>query len=204
LPGGSLLFAGGDDAGPDLEEVVRVDARREYAATYLPPMFTARSHPCAVYHDGFLYICGGNNGMRRVKKCERDVCAWEVLPDLPYGYNCISGVVLDSSLYTLGGYSGRDLDLIHKLSLDTLTWELLEVALPEPGRAVPCFRDTQVYLVINSTLYSFTPSEVLLVKELSGDIKAWGGPSHYSRGTLYCSSYNGAARTMEIGSLESL
>jgi hypothetical protein len=83
---------------------------------------------------------------------------------LPIGCGNSSGVVMEGSfyaqyaLYVLRGYDHAPLDLIQKLRFDELTWQCMEVRLPSAGYWHPCFklRDTEVYLVINSTLPSFT------------------------------------------------
>jgi hypothetical protein len=77
----------------------------------------------------------------------------------------MSAVVLEYSLYALGGYIGRALDTVQKLSLDSLTWELMQLKLPQAARYFPCFKiDTEVYLMIKETLYSFTPLQVKPIK----------------------------------------
>jgi hypothetical protein len=47
---------------------------------------------------------------------------------------------------------------VQKLSLETLTWELMQLRLPYADSGIPCFklRYTEVYLVVNKTLCSFT------------------------------------------------
>jgi hypothetical protein len=116
----------------------------------------------------------------------------------------ISGVVLESSLYALGGHDGSSyLDLVQKLSLDSLTWELMQLRLPHTGSHIPCFkvRDSEVYLVVNATLYSFTGLEVRPLKTLTNFICDLIGASYYRNGTLYYSNDYGAVLSQEIGSL---
>jgi hypothetical protein len=169
-------------------------------------MLTPRRVHAAVYHTPHFYILGGQRVSRCLSECERYVCAenrWEALPPLPRACSGTSGVVVENSLYALGGYDGSYLDLVQKLSLENLTWELMQFRLPFAGYGLPCFklRDTEVYLVVNQTLCSFTPFEIRLLKTLTEDIRSWYGASYYCRGTLYCSSYEGAVRSLEIGSL---
>jgi hypothetical protein len=96
----------------------------------------------------------------------------------------MSGVEVENSVYALGGKDGRALDTVQKLSLDSLTWQLMQLKLPQAAWAFPCFKtETQVYLVIEKTLYSFTPLEVKAVKTLDRSIGCCS--SCYSRGTLY-------------------
>jgi hypothetical protein len=97
--------------------------------------------------------------------------------------------VVGSSLYALGGeHASAFLDLVQKLSLESLTWELMQLRLPHAGSGIPCFklRDSEVYLVVKQTLCSFTGLEVRLLKTLTKDISSWYGASYYRRGTLYC------------------
>jgi hypothetical protein len=79
----------------------------------------------------------------------------------------------------------------------------MQFRLPFAGCGIPCFkvRDTEVYLVVNKTLCSFTALEVQPLKTLTKDIKSWFGASYYYRGTLYCSSDEGGCSS-EIGSLK--
>jgi hypothetical protein len=112
--------------------------------------------------------------------------------------------VVENSLYALGGNDRpSDLDLVQKLSLESLTWELMQFKLPSACLGFPCFklRDTEVYLVVKKTLCSLTAFEVRPLKTLTEDIESWFGASYYYKGTLYCSSGNGGVRSFEIGSL---
>jgi hypothetical protein len=205
VPGGSLLITGGKD-GYDIEvrEVVRIDTRREFAVCHCPHMLTPRRSHASVYHTPHLYVIGGV-GRRCLSKCERYVCAenrWEALQPLPRACLWTSGVVVENSLYALGGNDGSDLDLVQKLSLDSLTWELMQFRLPFAGFCIPCFklRDTEVYLVVNKTLCSFTGLEVRPLK-MTESILCWSGASYYRRGTLYCSNDDGGVLSYEIRSL---
>jgi hypothetical protein len=185
LPGGSLLVTGG--GAPIVREVVKIDALRECAVSCQAPMHSARFQHAAVYHSQYLYVLAGYNCGRCLDECERYVCAesrWEVLPALTVACCALSAVVLDDSLYALGGYAGSDLDTVQKLSLDSLTWKFMQLKLPQAAYYFACFKsDTEVYLVIKETLYSFTPLQVKPLKTVAEDI--WCFSSYYSRGTLY-------------------
>jgi hypothetical protein len=206
MPGGSLLITGGGIFTAE-SEVVRIDTRREFAVSEQPPMLTPRRDHAVVYHAQHLYVLGGANGHIWLKQCERYVCAenrWESLPLLPRACCLTSGVVVESSLYALGGWhNGESLDLVQKLSLESLTWELKQFRLSNAGGAIPCFklRDTEVYLVVHNTLCSFTTLQVRPLKTLTNFIESWNGASYYHRGTLYCSNQWGAVLSFEIGSL---
>jgi hypothetical protein len=201
VPGGSLLITGGGI--PAVREVVRIDTRREFAVSQCAHMLTPRRLHAAVYHTPHLYILGGLNDSY-LSECERYACAanrWEALPPLPRACQSISGVVVERNLYALGGFDGSSyLDLMQKLSLESLTWELMQFRLPFAGYGIPCFklRDTEVYLVVNKTLCSFTAFEVRPVKTLTEDIRSWFGASYYHRGTLYCSNHEGGVFSFEV------
>jgi hypothetical protein len=110
----------------------------------------------------------------------------------------MSAVEVENSLYALGGSNdGVALDTVQKLNLDSLTWELLQLKLPEAGYSIPCFKsDSQVYLVIKKTLYSFTPIQVRRVKNLRSVIRCYS--SYYSRGTLYYYAWDGGTDSLVL------
>jgi hypothetical protein len=201
--GGLLITGGGCYA---VREVVRIDSVREFAVVQHPPMLTPRAWHAAVYHSQRLYLLGGLKGSSILRDCERYVIAenrWEPLPSLPRACCNTSGVVVERSLYALGGSDGLHLDLVQKLCLESLTWEVLQLRLPHAGYGIPCFklRGTEVYLVVNKTLCSFTALEVRPLKRLTEDMHSWCGGSYCHRGTLYCFSDSGVVRSHEIGSL---
>jgi hypothetical protein len=185
LPGGSLLITGGI---PAVREAVKIDTLREYAVCSLPPMHTARYDHAAVYHSQYLYVLGGLNSSRLLRECERYSCAesrWEVLPPLPVTGFAMNSVEVENSVYALGGRADRRLDTVQKLSLDNLTWELMQLKLPKRKFYFCCFKtDTQVILAINKTLYLLTPLEVKAVMTLPQSIGNCTS-SYYSGGTLY-------------------
>jgi hypothetical protein len=205
VPGGSLLITGGGYSTA-VREVVKIDTRREFAVSHSPFMLSPRSGHAAVYFTPHLYILSGWN-YRHSRACERYICAenrWEALPPLPKACCSMSGVVVERNLYALGGFDGACLvDLVQKLSLESLTWELMQFKLPSVGYGIPCFklRDTEVYLVVSQTLCSFTAFEVRPFKTLTEDIWSWYGACYYRRDTLYCSNWEGGVLSYEIGSL---
>jgi hypothetical protein len=210
LPGGSLLITGGNIDNTTLREVVRIDTLRECAVSTQPPMHTAKYGHATVYHFQYLYVLGRshNSFLSSLSECERYVCAesrWEVLPALPVACCDMSAVVLDNSLYAFGGLHSERSDTVQKLSLDSLTWELMQTELPQPARCFPCFKsDAQVYMVMNATLYSFTPLQVKPIKTFPGRIECTSYyPAlgcYYSRGTLFFENDEGIT-TLAVGEL---
>jgi hypothetical protein len=205
LPGGSLLITGGGNYA-SVGEVFKIETLREWAVSTQPPMCTARQSHAVVYHSQYLYVLGGVNQNYCLSECERYVCAesrWEELPALLIACSAMSAVVLDNRLYVLGGsITTRYLDTVQKLSLDSLTWKLMRLKLPQAASGFPCFKtDNQVYLLIKETLYSFTPQQVKPIKTVPQGIEC--STSYYSRGTLYYSSYSEIER-LEIGELTNL
>jgi hypothetical protein len=76
------------------------------------------------------------------------------------------------------------------------------VRFPQAVSWFPCFKtDTQVYLVIKETLYSFTPQKVKPITRLPGGSNRCS-TSYYSRGTLYY-SWSGEVKSLEVGQLMS-
>jgi hypothetical protein len=82
----------------------------------------------------------------------------------------------------------------------------MKLKLPTASFRLPCFKvcDTAAYLAINKTLYAFSPSSIKHLKALNVDqdvIMTSDGVSYYSKGFLYCSNDDGAARRIEIEEL---
>jgi hypothetical protein len=154
VPGGSLLITGGGHP-VEVREVVRIDTLREFAVSDCAPMLTPKKAYAAVYHTPHLYIIGGWTDSRCLSECERYVWAenrWQALPSLPQACSQTSGIVVEDSLFALGGWcDGSALDLVQKLRLESLTWELKQFRLPFAGWCISCFklRDTEVGLVVN-------------------------------------------------------
>jgi hypothetical protein len=104
-------------------------------------MLTPKKLHAAVYNTPHLYILGGWN-IRYLRECERCVCAenrWEALPPLPTAYTHEWSSGREHSLCTRG-YDGSALDLVQKLSLENLTWELMQFTLPFAGCGIQCFK----------------------------------------------------------------
>lgn len=207
VPGSRLFFTGGPSS-------FTLDVLREFAISNKPPMLCARrrSHS-SVCHNPYLYVIGGHDGSQWMEACERysfQDNQWEVLPPLPTACYYSSAIVVEDAVYVLGGLGGmckEYLNIIQKLCLQGMTWEVLQLKLPQTVCAIPCFKTNQdsrqVYFVLESRLYSFQPLAESLheVKRLPRSIRSWLGPCYYSGGTLYCPGFNSPVQALEVGSL---
>jgi hypothetical protein len=115
----------------------------------------------------------------------------------------MSLVELENSIYALGGKDNQDVGtVVQQLSLDSLTWEVMQLKLPREAYLFPCFKsNTQVFMVIDKTLYSFTPLEIKPIKTAPEAIRLT--QSYFSRGTLYCLARNDGVIRLELGELTS-
>jgi hypothetical protein len=199
LPGGLLLITGGE---PGTEAVECIDTLREFAAYRMPPMLSPRKGHCSLYYADYLYVLGGEGPLEQCERYATQDNHWEALPGLPMACSYPSAAVVESTLYALGGRQVEFLDLIQRLSLLNLTWEVMQVRLPTVGAGIPCFTldESQVYFVLRRTLYLMLPLEqrVHEVQQLAHSLTNWYGPSYYSKGALYCSSYTGPAVTVGL------
>eukprot|EP00359_Climacostomum_virens_P011401 CAMPEP_0204917722 /NCGR_PEP_ID=MMETSP1397-20131031/15352_1 /ASSEMBLY_ACC=CAM_ASM_000891 /TAXON_ID=49980 /ORGANISM="Climacostomum Climacostomum virens, Strain Stock W-24" /LENGTH=172 /DNA_ID=CAMNT_0052090657 /DNA_START=269 /DNA_END=787 /DNA_ORIENTATION=+ len=152
-----------------------------------------RSHS-VTYYDNYLYAIGGTV-IYSSRECERfnvTLEKWEAFEPLPQECTCVNVIALDESrcLYALGGeVTGHTiLNLIQRLSLRSMKWNILKLKLPSPAQCIASFKldESQVYFVISKKLYCFTPqaSSIKLVKVLRRDVISFG-PSYYSKGVLY-------------------
>lgn len=170
LSDGSLLLTGGGH--PPSCEVVRIDPRSDFRVSLKPPMVRPRSRHSSRLHAGYLYVIGGYYIDRALSACERFVCAeniWQVLPPLPGATSSAAVVVVEESLYVLGGSSDTTLDLIQRLCLESLTWDVIPVRLPCAGSCFPCFTvQSQVYFILKDILFVFMPQtyQIRQVKQL--------------------------------------
>jgi hypothetical protein len=187
--------------GLSCKETVIIEFQREFAVTHKPDMLTARAFHGSVYHAGHLYVVGGLGSSRgSLKKCERFVSEesrWEAISPLPTACMHMSCAVSEGSLYALGGQSGPTcLDLIHKLSLVSLTWEVLQQCLPCAIKCVPCFKGSEVYFIVQRSVYSLQSLQVL--KTLSEDVPS-ARAYYYSGDSLIVGSEEGPSRQYVIG-----
>eukprot|EP00359_Climacostomum_virens_P007766 CAMPEP_0204907568 /NCGR_PEP_ID=MMETSP1397-20131031/6690_1 /ASSEMBLY_ACC=CAM_ASM_000891 /TAXON_ID=49980 /ORGANISM="Climacostomum Climacostomum virens, Strain Stock W-24" /LENGTH=199 /DNA_ID=CAMNT_0052076767 /DNA_START=205 /DNA_END=804 /DNA_ORIENTATION=- len=182
-----------------------IDILCEFASTAKTPMLTARCAHGAVYYDNYLYAIGGQDYDNRVfciNACERfevNQEKWEALEPLPIACYAASVITLDEShcLYALGGTDDYEnvIDLIQRLNLSDLSWDILELKLPTQSQKIASFKldESQVFFVISKSLYSFRPmtGSMKVVKALARSTRSEYGPSHYNTGILHSSSESG-------------
>mmetsp|Transcript_25082 Transcript_25082/g.43994 ORF Transcript_25082/g.43994 Transcript_25082/m.43994 type:complete len:206 (-) Transcript_25082:73-690(-) len=163
----SLRHTGGFEHAP-LQRVSRIDTLKDFASFKQKPMHHARYCHGVAYYRGFLYVLSGETtGMSNRRECERlnlTAGTWEDLQPFPT-YAGSSCIVLEAtqSLYALGGHTNqKKVDLIQRLCLVALTWEVLPVKLPIPSLSIPCFKvdEQRAYFIMSSTLFTFDPHEI--------------------------------------------
>jgi hypothetical protein len=205
VPGKILYFTGGGWS----DKVDSLDLSRELAVCSQPSMLTVRDSHASLYYEQCIYVLGGVLGRLALGECERYVLAerrWEELPALPIAGYCSSPIVVEQALYLLGGI-GEVIDLIQKLNIRRLVWDVMQIKLPECGYSIPCFKISsearQVHFIVSQTLYTFHPSTETIhkVKRVARPIESWSGPSYYKNGTLYCSGQDCPPHALVIGEL---
>ncbi len=104
-----------------------------------PPMHEARGYFDAVYHGGWIYVIGGGNGegghnlLRSVERArvlpDGKLSAWQQEPlGMVMPRRCNKTVLIDGSIYALGGFSGDMLNSVEhtKILPDGSTTDWLE------------------------------------------------------------------------------
>jgi hypothetical protein len=203
--GGKLLLTG----GYDIDRVICIELQREGAAVDKAPMQLARSNHFSLYYEGFLYVVGGYRSNSPLKECERYDLGkdqWESIASLPIPCKGASLVEDCQKMYAMGGFNGDWLDSIQVLCLRSLMWEVLLLTLPFKTDNIPCFKvgTDDVYIVLAKDLFNVQVSQgrVEWVKTLPEYISSMYGPSYYSEGYLYCSSFAGAADMVAVEKLD--
>ncbi|HEX9051986.1 MAG TPA: hypothetical protein VF841_15760 [Anaeromyxobacter sp.] len=104
-----------------------------------PPMHEARGYFDAEYHDGWIYVVGGGSGdagqvlLRSVERArvlpDGRLSPWQLEPlGMVMPRRCNKTVLIDGSIYALGGFSGDMLDTVEhtKLQPDGSTGDWFE------------------------------------------------------------------------------
>eukprot|EP00359_Climacostomum_virens_P007110 CAMPEP_0204904050 /NCGR_PEP_ID=MMETSP1397-20131031/4638_1 /ASSEMBLY_ACC=CAM_ASM_000891 /TAXON_ID=49980 /ORGANISM="Climacostomum Climacostomum virens, Strain Stock W-24" /LENGTH=382 /DNA_ID=CAMNT_0052072783 /DNA_START=83 /DNA_END=1227 /DNA_ORIENTATION=+ len=200
VAGGDIYFTGGNIDTQAMNEVVQVSGS-SLEVTQKAGMLSARYWHGSVYDKDYLYAIGGwNRGTMR--ECERLSVSedrWEALQPLPLGCRNVNVVVVKETecLYALGGQTAfrSFLDVIQRLRLGRLEWNVMPLRLPTGAYYIACFsKESKVWFFVDMKLYclnALADCSITLSKQI-GEIKSRCGPSHYHRGYLYCSNFEGA------------
>eukprot|EP00359_Climacostomum_virens_P008130 CAMPEP_0204919920 /NCGR_PEP_ID=MMETSP1397-20131031/17086_1 /ASSEMBLY_ACC=CAM_ASM_000891 /TAXON_ID=49980 /ORGANISM="Climacostomum Climacostomum virens, Strain Stock W-24" /LENGTH=430 /DNA_ID=CAMNT_0052093555 /DNA_START=334 /DNA_END=1626 /DNA_ORIENTATION=- len=205
VAGGDIYFTGGFQS----KQVFRVSGS-SLDVTQKAGMLNARAGHGSLYDENYLYAIGGWNPIS-TRECERlsgSEDRWEALPPLPQACYHVSVVVVKETecLYALGGTKGYQnyLDVIQRLRLGRLEWDVMPLRLPSAAFRIACFsKESKVWFVVGEKLYclnALAECSITLSKQV-GMIESWCGPSYYHSGYLYCSNSKGAAKRLEIGQL---
>lgn len=199
---GRLLLAGGENS-----MVLCIETQREFALTLMAPMPCPQSGHRTAYYEGYFYVIGGANQLMR-NECSRLSLSenqWEDLPALPHPCSDLSLVVIKatSSLYAFGGnFNCIDLNVIQRLSIETLSWELLSVKLPSPTSYIVSFTqdDHQAIIAIQSDVYVFDSlsNEIHQVASLRKPVNSYAGPSYYHSGRIFIAGFTGPAKIVHL------
>jgi len=208
VAGGDIYFTGGRIGWNVVDEAVRVSGS-SLEVNPKAPMLSARCDHGSVYHMDYLYAIGG---LGSYQKCERLLVRedrWEALQTLPRECFGVSVAVVrkTQSLYALGVEfeENRYLGLVQRLSLRSLTWEVMPIKLPGAALDIVCFRhgESKVWFVVSEKLYclnALTEGSISFVRKV-GNLVSKSGPSYYLRGNLYCPILDKAAKKHVIGSI---
>eukprot|EP00359_Climacostomum_virens_P007024 CAMPEP_0204902226 /NCGR_PEP_ID=MMETSP1397-20131031/3538_1 /ASSEMBLY_ACC=CAM_ASM_000891 /TAXON_ID=49980 /ORGANISM="Climacostomum Climacostomum virens, Strain Stock W-24" /LENGTH=371 /DNA_ID=CAMNT_0052070689 /DNA_START=867 /DNA_END=1979 /DNA_ORIENTATION=+ len=144
VAGGDIYFTGGLDGSMILNEVIRVSGN-SLEVTQKVGMLSARVEHGSVYDKDYLYAIGGWN-RSMMNDCERLSVSkdrWEALQPLPQACCNVSVVVVKETecLYALGGGMGKFIafDVIQRLSLGKLEWDVMPLRLPSAANGIACF-----------------------------------------------------------------
>jgi len=205
VPGDKIFMTGGKISFYEYsQEAFYVDSNT-FSITNKAPMWNKRFCHASAYYKGFVYVIGGQILRENIRECERYslVCdKWEPLPPLPKATHGVNAVMIDSSVFVIGGNT----DEVQELDVQTLTWRVLPFKLPGPAQVFwyPVFSvGSKVYFIYESKLYSFRPSdsEVKHERDLSSNFQGFCGPSYYNKGILSISNCYGPPERLELGEL---
>jgi hypothetical protein len=95
---------------------VAADAVGQISVARFPDMTTSRLRSAACYHDGYIYVCGGQKGsnlasvMRKVERFDLNRQVWESVQNLPIPLAGAVAVSVSDRIYVIGGYTYPEAD----------------------------------------------------------------------------------------------
>lgn len=199
LADGKLFIVGGYSFRTN--KIFSINTLKEFSVVHKQPMLFERFQHGLVSHANYLYVAGGST-----KCCERynvSEDSWEEFESIQKVYKSPLLAVLEryQSLFAIGGRHSR---LIQRLSLLSLTWNVVDIRLPYVGAQVICFKfeESQLYLILNKALYVFQPEDnnIQLIRshiEVK-DSKRFLGWGYYKRGYLHFSNDRGPSEKLKL------
>lgn len=115
------------------QSIKAVDIFRDYSLTDLAHIEIQFVRNRLAYNRNFIYIIGNNTS--KCLRFELTEKRWEDLDCLPFPCCDYGFIMLEATqcLYVFGGHSAilqKPLDYIQRLSLESLTWDFLQIKLP--------------------------------------------------------------------------
>jgi hypothetical protein len=214
LSNGNILASGGIIDGSHTTAVTEID-HETLTPTRKAPMHLPRYYHGSVLLEGKVYAIGGSGVSSSLHECEAydwDADSWEMIASLPQNASYITPIVLEETrcIYVLGGYideSDENKNSIQVFSLESSTWRVLTVSLPNAEYSVPCFKlnrkSTEIYFSVGSMLYKLHTLEERLetLKSASIPSNTTFGQCYYSRGRLFIPAVADAVQVIDIGPL---
>ncbi|KAI0985485.1 hypothetical protein GJ496_009192 [Pomphorhynchus laevis] len=110
-----------------------------------------RVNPTAVWHEGSLFVFGGNSTWRCLRKCEvykPDTDTWLELPSLPDPRRSAGITSFNGKIYLIGGTDGTiTMSAVDILNTDTMKWEKGPELLCRRSSAGVTTKDGYIFVV---------------------------------------------------------
>mmetsp|Transcript_88293 Transcript_88293/g.230389 ORF Transcript_88293/g.230389 Transcript_88293/m.230389 type:complete len:545 (+) Transcript_88293:85-1719(+) len=143
LPGRLLMCGGLSDPTRCNSSVERFDPLADGGTgrwDYELPMSTARACASSAGMGGFLYVCGGSDGLRELNTVERlsgDFGQWEVVSVMTQIRKFAAAGMVSERLYIFGGFDGKRY-LDRSETFDEQGWRWEEMSIYLPGQRAFC------------------------------------------------------------------
>ena len=121
---GELVAVGGMDSSRSRSNVVHVFNKGRNWKRTIPPMPTARDSPAVVSLPTHLVVAGGRLGYAdytdNVEIYNISTTQWSETDRLPYACEGQRGIVYNNTVYLMGGYDGKNLNMVCAAQVDKL------------------------------------------------------------------------------------